>query len=278
MLCAAERETEAGDDFIEDQEDVAAGAFFAQEVQEAGGGRDAAAIGEERLGEDGADGGVVVQGFEDLGGRVPFGDYDVIVRELAAAYRVGGDGRFRRGVVADQSLIRPAVVVAFELEVLVATGDGAGEAEGNLDGFGAGVGIGDEIRARDEAAEAFGDFVFEVALGSVGGAAAGLGLEGGGDGGVGMAENERAPGEGEVDIAVAIDVFDGGAAGALEVERVGFGEAAETAGDATGERLFGASVASPGLGRFGLDGREDGRRGRQRSSVRQIESLRMSLI
>jgi len=83
-----------------------------------------------RGGEEGFDGGAVV----------PFGDEDVVVGELSFADGFGmAERELGAEAVADEGLIAPAVIVAFELEVFGAAGGGAGEAEGEIDDVGAGV-------------------------------------------------------------------------------------------------------------------------------------------
>lgn len=235
--------TEAGFDFVEDEDETRFGGEIAEALQISGGGLHDADVLQDGFEDDRGDG--VLRG--DATNRFEVvevdGVYELTVRGGdAGADRVelvfAGDARTEFGegrceIAGD--VVVPAVVAALHDDDVVATGGGAGEADGLIGGFAAGV---EESYGLDEGsalADQFCEAGFER-----GGAAAVqtlILLEGADnrlvDVGVVVAEDVRAEGGVVVDVSLAVAVPHVRAAGTDEDE-VGLGDAIYR-GDAAGE-------------------------------------------
>jgi hypothetical protein len=256
LLGAPGCETEAGDDFIEDEDDTEFAGDGAETFEEAW-GRGQAAV--EGFYDDGGD--VVGVGAEEVGGGVEVvvgGDEDVVFDPGCA-----GSGGVAVGEVAGLAVDHAgdadgmlSVVGAFETDDATPAGGGVSDAEAEEGGLGTGGDETDAFGAGAELEETFGEFDGAVVNGGEVGAIGG-GLGGGGeDFGAGMAGEGGAPGHGEVEELPAIGIPDAGTGAALE-DGDEFGWETEFSVGTGGEGEEGAFP--PGAGRAGLGGVHQGR-------------------
>ena len=90
LLGAAQRQSEAGDHLVENEQGAVAGGDVAEKLEEAGFGGDAAAVAKQRFANDCGDFAALISEEPlDAFSVVPFGDYDIVVRPLSGtrAYR-----------------------------------------------------------------------------------------------------------------------------------------------------------------------------------------------
>ena len=172
----------------------------------------------------------------DLFAAVPCGDDYVIVRQLSLCHGYGDapPSHFafvRRGMIADQGLITPSVIMTLELQALHAAGRRSGETERQEDDFRTAVCERYLAAARNNFGRQFGYLEFEIVLSAEGEIAADLGGDGLGDAMRRMPEDQRTQRETEVDVLVAIDIPHPAAIALIEEQWVRADAAAESAGD-----------------------------------------------
>ena len=109
-------------------------------------------------------------------------------------------------MISDQSLIAPAVIVPLKFQILCSSGYRSRQTESYLNNFGSTVSEAHQVGTGDRAIQQFGYFKFQVVLRSKGERAAGLPLYRFDDLRVRMADNQRAPRQPVIQIAVSIDV------------------------------------------------------------------------
>ncbi len=242
LLCTAEGESEAGHDFVENQDSAPSCAVIARSAFEvAGRGRNAAGIADDGLDDDAGNLTLIPrEGLLDRG--------DVVIRQGEGVlngflWNAGGTGNAEGGDAGaglDQQGVGVTVVATLEFDEVFAAGEGAGESDGRHGGFGAGA---DEAHLLDRW-KGLADQLGEVGFGGGGGAeadASGCGLLHGFHhlrGGV--AENHGAPGAEVVEVAIAVGIPEIGAFGADNEWRLA---ADSTKGthrrvDAAGEQSF----------------------------------------
>ena len=168
----------------------------------------------------------------------------------------GDAERGEAGAGVGEKAVGVAVVAATKFEDVVALGDAAGEADGGHGGFGAAGDEADFFERGDGAIDEGGEFDFEFGGDAEAGAAGGLGGDGLRDLRIGVAEQERAPGADEIEVAVAVGVVKILGFAVVDDERVGLdgAEGADGRIDAADEEFFGAGedFARAWAGEFGF--------------------------
>ena len=230
-------------------------------------GQHHAGIGQHGLGDDAGDIPVLqrclerwqVVEFDDLGGRRQVAEFP------GQPWPVGRPA----GHDAHHRLVDRAMVAAVEHQDLLASGDGAGDAQREAVGVGGGRGDLPEGQA-ETLLEQRADGQRILARQHVGQAAPGLAPDGAGDRRWRMTEHRAGIAEAEIVQPVAVDVGDGRAPGVVDQDREGrrpvghpvHGHAAEEAGDAVADprRRFRPRLAECGrlrLAQFGDAGGVD---------------------
>jgi hypothetical protein len=134
--------------------------------QEAGHGRDAAGVAQNGFHTNSGDLRAVLVEQRGQGVEVVPGRNDDVAEGAAglAARARNGQGRFGRAGEGEgrgdaiQGRVEPAVVVALELENLLATGESAGQPPGGVHGLGANAVETQSLGTRDQTADGGGDF------------------------------------------------------------------------------------------------------------------------
>ena len=231
---------EAGDDLVEDEQHAMPGAEFPKALQISGVGKDATVVAHDGLGHHGGDFRVPLQGLPDHLQIVPGEDDDLIQNRGRLSAReergpVSGSVRFRHDVQED--VIKPAVVVALELEDFSPSGQGSSHAKDRVGRVGPAVGEPDQVGAGQDLRQQPGQLDLQLALGRV---KLSLGLlepdplqhlR------VGMSQQHGTLTQGEVQILVAVHVPDPGAPPFGEEHGVGPPQGPKVAADAAGQNL-----------------------------------------
>ena len=237
-------------------------ADLAQALQEAGLRHAEADIHQDRLENDRGDlAGIFLEATLDGGEIVEGGDEHVGDCGLRDAEAAGDRGwsvdvavvRSMR-LHADQSAVVQSVVGAFELDDLVASGGGAGQANRVHGHFGAAVAEAAHLD-REALADFFGEFPFHVVRHAEHGAGGKALLDGLHDRGMAVSGHERAEGQVVIDVFVAIEVAELAAAGLLYEDWPGI-VGAIVAGDTERNAFEIFLVGFGGLGRSPLEGGE----------------------
>ena len=242
-------ETEAGHDFVEDEERAVTRGDGANGGEVADVGHDEADVAAVGLENDAGDlarvGGE--RGVE--GGGVVVGENDGLAGEGGGdAGAVGVAVGERAGTGFDEQRIGMAVVTAGEFNDLVALGEAACEADGRHRGFRAAAAHANFFDRGHEASNELG----HLDLGGIGCAEGSPVFEGGGDGGfddrVVVAVDRWAPGADEVDEFTVVGGDERGAARSLDEERraADGAESADGGIDAARDELEGASEEGVG--------------------------------
>ena len=252
LLGAAQGDPEARDDLVEDEEGAMPGADLLNAAQVGLPRQQTAAVAQDRLHDDGGD--PVAMLPEEAVHQVhsiPATDQQIIQRRQQLASCAGrGPGLldspdlFQRGVVAGQDRVHPAVVVAFELDHELAPGEGSGQPQGQLHGFASAGSEGHPFGARDEPLDSLGKTGLQFMLGAVMKGTLHLGPKRFQKGRVAMAQDQRAPAQAVVDVAVPVHVFQP-AARAIPKEQGHRRLAPEGTADAAGEGPFGPNQELP---------------------------------
>ncbi len=151
---------------------------------------------------------------------------------------VGRPGLVQRRPRADVGLVAPAVIVALELQDLVAAGEGTGQPHCHQHGLGAGRGEAHNFGAGQQPAEPFGELGLARMLGGID-LAVGQGAGHRLDDRLGrMAQDRGAIAQDIVDMDVAIDVVEPCPLAAGEEQRNGRAGIAHVAADAAGQVPF----------------------------------------
>ena len=168
----------------------------------------------------------------------------------------GDAERGEAGAGVGEEAVGVAVIAAAEFEDVVALGDATGEANSGHGGFGAAGDEADFFERGDGAIDEGGEFDFELGGDAEAGATCGLRGDGLRDLWIGVAEEERAPGADEIEVAVAVGVVEILGFAAVDDERVGLdgAEGADGRVDAADEQFFGAGedFARAWAGEFGF--------------------------
>ena len=249
FLYAAFGETEAGHDFVEDEEGAMFGGDVAEKLEVAGLGEDESGVGGVGLDDDGGDlVAEVREGFLEAF-DVVVGEADCFVGE--GFWNAGGIGLAAgegTGAGGDEEGVDVAVVAAFEFDDLVASGESTGEADAGHGGFGAGVDHADFLDTRNPVGDDLGHLDFVWIGDAEGEAVLGGFVDGVGEASGGVPEDVGAPAANVVDVGFAIDVFDAAAFGAADEERIAINVAKGTDGgvDAAGDEGLGFLKESGG--------------------------------
>src|SRR5690242_16120824 len=257
-LGSSEAKPEAGDDFIKDEQCAVLECDFTKEFKKAGIRRDAAAVAQQRFANNCRDfAGVPLEGFAHAFRIVPLRDDSRGGGKLPRAYwdgrAIAGGELFGGGVIALQNAIVPAVIVAFKLEELRASGGGAGQAKRDLNDFRAAVSEADTVGAGNDASEHLRDFIFQIVLRPKSEALLNGLFHRLDDFSGRIAEDVWTPGERVIKIRIAVHVVESCAAPMREVERMREGGTAQAAGDTSGQAARCALPALQGAPGFGAD-------------------------
>ncbi len=260
LLGAAEGDTEAGDDLVEDEQHAVLVAEAAQTLEEARLGRDDAAVGEDRLAEDRGelvgvaldqrlDAFEVVEAAHDHGILDDLGDAGQRRQGARVLLR---SRRLECGHVREGVAVKEAVVAPLPLEDLVLARVAARQAHRRLGGLGARVGEPDLVDARHGLHDLAPDLVVELMRERVEHAALGDLLDDGVDDELGpMTEEHRPVADAPVDVVVAVDVVEVGALALLHDDRTRTDEAG-VARLAAGNHLLALGEPLLGLGQVGV--------------------------
>ena len=206
---AAAAEAEPGDDLVEQQHRADLIAGVAQSLQEAGLGWDHAHVGGNRLDRDHGN------GLVELG-------YDVVRRDDRVGHRtVGHPVAATEPLVRDpaaaggEQVVAVAVIVARELDHVVATGCSPGESQRRHRCLGAARDEAQHLESRHPGAHLLGHSHLTFGRCAVARAVAGGDCDRIDDGGVGVAEDARPVTHDIVDVPIAFDVPDVGALGGV---------------------------------------------------------------
>ena len=177
-------------------------------------------------------------------GEIVVGQREGELRGLGGnACRAGDAERGDAGAGLDQQRVGVAVIAALELDDEVAAGEAAGQADGGHAGLGAGADEAHLLDGREAAADELG----EVRLAGMGCAEAGAAASGFADRfdhrREGVAQDHRAPGAEEVDVAVAVGVVEVRALGPHDEWRMAAdgAEGADRRVDSAGKVMLGAA-------------------------------------
>ena len=259
-LRAAERDPEARDHLVHDEERPVPAAEIPDAFEVARHRHEAAAVAEDGLHHHRRDPVRMrpEQAFQD-GEVVPRRDEHVLddVRDLAEGARddvrrlAGAEALAR--VVAHQRPVDPAVVVAFELQDEGPPREGAGQAMHELDDLAAARAERDPLRGGDGGLDPLGHGDLQLVLGAVGERALRGAVRGGDERGVGVAQDHGSPGRRVVDVPVAVGVLEARTYPAREVQGNGGGPA-NGARDTPGQGPAGALEEGSGAVERAHDG------------------------
>ena len=218
LLGAAAGDAEAGDHLVEDEQGTSLVRPRSEELEESGVRRDDPHVGRHGLDEDRCE--VAGVGRTERVGVIPRDDRRGRGGRLGHPGTGGDPLGGEPGAGVGEQAVDVSVVGAGELEDMLASGNGAGQADRAHRGLGAGRGHPQHLDARDP----IGDLLRQLNL-AFGGSPEGrpaCGRPGDGlyDRGVRVAEDQRAPRAHVVDVGVAVDVGDGRAAARGDEDRV----------------------------------------------------------